>query len=170
MGRVQRRIRRLNDDDVDALQSLLESVPEYTQRFAGRLPAPGDAARVLAGRPETVAPVDKIGFGIWAGSELIAFADLLRGYPSEDVAYIGLLIVRADHQGIGAGRAFHAAVLDHVRGWPGIRTLRLSVVDTNAAANPFWRALGYAPTGQSAPYRREDGLQTSVAFWERPLD
>lgn len=168
---MQARIRQLTNDDVNALQSLLESVPDYTQRIAGRLPAPGDAANVLAGRPETLEPADKFGFGLWRHTDLIAFADVLRGYPTGDVAYIGLLVVSPDHQRIGTGRALHAALLNRVRAWRGIRRMRLSIVGTNAAAvNPFWAALGYAPTGETKPHRRDDGVETEVVFWERLLD
>lgn len=50
-----------------------------------------------------------------------------------------------------------------------VERLRLGVVATNASvAEPFWRALGYEPTGEEQPYRY-DHLVSTVALWERPL-
>lgn len=37
-------------------------------------------------------------------------------------------------------------------------------------AEPFWRALGYAPTGERRPWRRDDGVATSAAIWARVID
>ncbi|UMG94361.1 hypothetical protein [Nocardioides sp. TF02-7] len=56
-----------------------------------------------------------------------------------------------------------------VRGWPGIRTLRLAVVATNRdVAEPFWLALGYRPVGDPVPYRYAD-LETTAQRYELPL-
>lgn len=56
-----------------------------------------------------------------------------------------------------------------MRSVPGVGRLRLGIVATNAAvAEPFWRALGYTPTGETKPYRY-DHLESTVALWERPL-
>ncbi|SOC88107.1 Acetyltransferase (GNAT) family protein [Curtobacterium sp. 314Chir4.1] len=151
------------DGDVAALQDLLESVPDGFD------------------------PAGKAGLGLWEGERLVAFADVLLGYPVPSTAYIGLLVVRGGEQGRGLGRAMHEAVVERVRAASeGSRTghsdverlpvervpverLRLGVVATNASvAEPFWRALGYEPTGEEQPYRY-DHLVSTVALWERPL-
>ncbi|MFS2074239.1 hypothetical protein ACEN9R_05530, partial [Curtobacterium sp. CT11-133] len=50
-----------------------------------------------------------------------------------------------------------------------VERLRLAIVASNAAvAEPFWRALGYEPTGEEKPYRY-DHLVSTVALWERAL-
>lgn len=70
---------------------------------------------------------------------------------------------------LGLGRAMHDAVLDRVRASPEVERLRLGIVATSASvAEPFWRALGYEPTGERKPYRH-DHLETAVDLWERPL-
>jgi hypothetical protein len=40
-----------------------------------------------------------------------------------------------------------------MRGWDGCKRIRLSVVGANAQVLPFWRKLGFAPTGETKPYR-----------------
>ena len=160
------------DGDVAALQDLLESVPDYALRITGYPPGPSDGLSALLSVPDGFDPAGKVGLGLWEGERLVAFADVLLGYPSPAVAYIGLLVVRGGEQGRGLGRAMHDAVVGRVRaasGRSGVERLRLGIVASNASvAEPFWRALGYEPTGEEKPYRY-DHLVSTVALWERPL-
>ena len=160
------------DGDVGALQDLLESVPDYALRITGYPPGPSDGLSALLSVPDGFDPAGKVGLGLWEGERLVAFADVLLGYPSPAVAYIGLLVVRGGEQGRGLGRAMHDAVVGRVRaasGRSGVERLRLGIVASNASvAEPFWRALGYEPTGEEKPYRY-DHLVSTVALWERPL-
>lgn len=160
------------DGDVAALQDLLESVPDYALRITGYPPGPSDALSALLSVPDGFDPAGKAGLGLWEGERLVAFADVLLGYPTPAVAYIGLLVVRGDAHGRGLGRAMHHAVIGFVRSAPAaarVDRLRLGIVGTNASvAEPFWWALGYRPTGETKPYRY-DHLESTVALWERAL-
>lgn len=156
-------------DDVDALQQLLESVPDYAQRITGYPPAPADGLSALISVPDGFDPAGKHGLGLWDGERLVAFADVLLGYPGPATAYIGLLVVRGGEHGRGLGRSMHDGVVDLARGTPGVERLRLGIVATNAAvAEPFWRRLGYLPTGEQKPYRYAS-VESTVVLWERPL-
>ncbi|WP_144712628.1 GNAT family N-acetyltransferase [Curtobacterium pusillum] len=163
-------VRALDAGDVEALQALLETVPDYARRITGYPPGPSDGLSALLSVPDGYDPVGKLGIGLWSDDELVAFADVLLGYPDPSVAYIGLLVVRGGRQGAGVGRAMHDAVVERVRTVSGVERLRLGVVATNAeVAEPFWRALGYEPTGERGPYRY-DHLESTVALWERRLE
>lgn len=162
-------VRDLEHADVAALQELLESNPGYTERITGCPPGSSDALGVLISVPPDFDPVRKRGIGLWRGADLVAFADVLLGYPDPAAAYIGLLIVHGDHLGRGAGRELHDAVLDRVVRESSAERMRLGVVESNAAvAEPFWRALGYRPTGERKPYRY-DKLVSTVSLWERDV-
>lgn len=51
----------------------------------------------------------------------------------------------------------HQELVNVVREHLQIRSLRLSIVDTNAdVAEPFWVNLGYEPTGKTKPYASRD--------------
>lgn len=164
--------------DVAALQDLLESVPDYAERITGYPPGPSDGLSALIGVPDGFDPSGKHGLGLWDGDRLVAFADVLLGYPAPEVAYIGLLVVRGGAHGQGLGRAMHDEVVAFARASVGvgvpassvpITRLRLGIVATNAdVAEPFWRSLGYEPTGETKPYRY-DRLESTVTLWERPL-
>lgn len=103
------------------------------------------------------------------GQELVAFADVILGWPAEPVAHIGLLVTDGARRGEGLGRRMHDAVID-LAGWtPGIRSLRLSVVDTNAdLAVPFWTKLGYELSGEAMPYA-SGSVESTARIWVRPV-
>ena len=162
-------VRALAPDDVDALQDLLESVPSYAERITGYPPGASDGLSALITVPEGFDPSCKHGLGLWDDDRLLAFADVLVGYPDPAAAFVGLLVVRGGEHRRGLGRRMHDAVVDLARSSPAVTRLRLGIVATNAAgAEPFWRTLGYGPTGEVKPYRY-DHLVSSVALWERPL-
>jgi GNAT superfamily N-acetyltransferase len=160
--------RRLAGEDVDALQELLESVPDYAERITGYPPGAADGLSTLMIVPPDFDPDRKLGLGLWDGGALVAFADLLLGYPQAGVGYLGLLIVHGSRQHQGLGRAMHEEVVREAA-QARLERLRLGIVATNAeVAQPFWAALGYRATGEVRPYRY-DRLTSTVALWERPL-
>jgi len=163
-------VRELGETDVAAVQGLLEAVPDYARRVTGEPPGPADAVAALAQAPDGFDRAGKRAIGAWDGAELVGFADVLMGWPDEATAFIGLLIVRGDRQGQGLGRRLHDAVVERAYQACGPDgRLRLAIVDTNKdAAEPFWRALGYVPTGEVRPYRHGD-LISRAALWQRTI-
>jgi ribosomal protein S18 acetylase RimI-like enzyme len=162
-------LRVITPDDVDALQELIESDPAYTERITGYPPGASDAQSLLMMRPEELAEDAKVVLGAFDGPELVAVVDLLRGYPNEHTAFIGLLEVHAKHQGRGVGGTTYGMVQKYVEGgWPEVRTMRLAVVDTNAQVAGFWQRQGFEATGGARPYRY-DKLQSTARLYEKQL-
>jgi len=162
-------LRPITPDDVEALQDLIESDPGYTERVTGYPPGPADAQSLLMMRPENL-PEESIVLGAFTDNRLVAVVDLLRGFPREQTAHIGLLEVHWNHQGVGHGRATYQLVEQYVETtWPEIETMRLAIVDTNAhVATGFWKRQGFEPTGEERPYRY-DKLESTVRIYEKPL-
>ncbi|MFJ3383384.1 MULTISPECIES: GNAT family N-acetyltransferase [unclassified Curtobacterium] len=163
-------VRDLAQDDVDALQELLESFPAYAERITGYPPGPSDALSAVISVPPGFDPAGKRSIGLLEDGQLVAFADVLLGYPDPATAYIGLLIVHGSRRGDGLGRRLHDAVIDRVRQETGASRTRLGIVDSNAdVAEPFWTALGYERTGEIKPYRY-DKLRSTVSMWARSTE
>ena len=68
--------------------------------------------------------------------------DLVRGYPTETTAYIGLLLFSESHQGRGLGAQVLAYVRSLAQSW-GCRHLRIAVISTNVRAFGFWQREGF---------------------------
>lgn len=158
--------RKLTLSDAAELQGLLESNPGYTRRVSGRDPQRRDSQAILGALPPDINEDAKHAWGLWEGERLVAFVDVIRGYPGPEVAYIGLLVTSGDQSRSGLGKTVYEYVLGEIRRWHGISVVRLGVVASNAeAAEPFWQSLGFARTGESKPY--VDGTVTStVTIWE----
>jgi ribosomal protein S18 acetylase RimI-like enzyme len=163
-------LRAVEPDDVDAVQELIESDPGYTERITGYPPGSSDAQSLLMMRPESIPEDAKLVLGAWENDELVAVVDLLRGYPNESTAFIGLLEVHGKHQRRGLGAAAYGLVEQYVAGtWPEVEKLRLAVVDTNAdTAAKFWVAMGFRQTGEAKPYRY-DKLESVARLYEKQL-
>ncbi|WP_329483574.1 GNAT family N-acetyltransferase [Kribbella sp. NBC_01484] len=163
-------LRPIAPGDVDALQELIESDPGYTERITGYPPGPADAQSLLMMRPEGLPEEGKVVLGAFVANRLVAVVDLLRGYPNDHTAFIGLLEVHWNHQGSGLGRATYEEVQRHVEtSWPEVRTIRLAIVDTNARiATGFWLRQGFTATGEERPYRY-DKLESTARLYEKQL-
>ena len=162
-------VRRITQGQCAALQRMMESNLEYSRRVGGTELAPEAASEALSALPPGVLNSQKIDLGLWDGQELVAFADVILGWPAESVAHVGLLMTHGARQGGGLGRVMHDAVIDLVGRTPNIQSLRLSIVDTNAdLAEPFWAKLGYEPTGESVPYV-SGSVESTARIWTRPV-
>ncbi|MFJ2351373.1 GNAT family N-acetyltransferase [Glutamicibacter sp. NPDC087673] len=151
------------------LQRLMESNPGYSQCVTGAGPASDAAIQALSALPPKAQSEQKIDLGLWEGEELAGFADLIVGWPRPDTVHIGLLMVDGARHGRGLGKQIHEAVLDVIQDHPLITACRISIVDANAAeVEPFWKSLGYAPTGEISTYAVGD-KQSWARTWSRPI-
>ncbi|GAA1599957.1 hypothetical protein GCM10009804_65790 [Kribbella hippodromi] len=121
-------------------------------------------------RPEGVGEDAKVVLGAFVGERLVVVVDLIRGYPVERTAFVGLLQVHSSQQGRGYGGTTYALVERFVEDtWPEIGTLRLAVVDTNAqVAAGFWERQGFEATGEVRPYVY-DKLESTARLYEKQL-
>lgn len=163
------RIRTLSPNtDMRGLQEVLESAPHYSLNVSGKPQAPNAAEEVFAALPDNFVSSNKLVFGIELNSSLIGCIDLLKGFPSPDTVMIGLLLLRESHQAKGLGREAYNQLEVTLRDWPGVKTVRISVVKSNEEVLGFWKKLGFVETGVRRPY--QNGLVSSEAIiLEKPL-
>lgn len=149
----------LGEEDLPALQEVLDAAPGYRSR----VPGPHDARSVLAGG---IPGKDKLTLGLREGRDLVGVCDVLRGHPTPEVAYVGLLLLREDRQGGGLGRLAWELARERVRQeWPETRRFRLAVAVPNAQVLGYWRRMGFAETGERLPHEG-----TEVLLMESTVD
>lgn len=155
--------------DVSALQRLMLSNEGYTRRIEGGALGADAAQQVLSALPPGTTPEQKWCLGLWEGDLLVAFADVIVGWPEALTAHIGLLMTHGARVGRGLGRTLHTAVVEKLIDLRSVEAMRLAIVDTNASvAEPFWIKRGYVAAGEVVPY--ESGTVVSTArIWVRPL-
>jgi GNAT superfamily N-acetyltransferase len=155
---------RAEPEDMAEFQRVLEGAPGYFERVIGGPPGPAEAQSDYTTLPEGKGYEDKFVYGIFRNNDMVGCADVMRGYPAGDIAFIGLLLIAEAHQGQGIGRAAYKQIEALCRSWPGIRRMGLAVVETNAMVIPFWEKLGYLRMGETRPYRYGPVVSTSIVF------
>ena len=145
MDRIKHSYRRLHPTDpadVRDLQRILEAAPSYSRLVEGRDP-PATAGRdELAALPPGKTHDDKFTFAIEHDGQLIGCADLMRGHPDPNTAYLGLLLFAETFQGQGHGVAALVYLETLAASW-GCTAMRLAVIATNLHALQFWQRQGF---------------------------
>jgi RimJ/RimL family protein N-acetyltransferase len=141
------------------LQEVYEKTPGYFIKVRGTPAEPQAAERTFSMIPDGMSYEDKFTFGMFLKSELIGIVDLIRGYPDDRTAFIGLFLIAEPYQKLKLGfQSFHE-LESEVRKWPEVQKLRLSVLETNSQVIPFWKKCGFSPTGERKPH--EEGIVKS---------
>ena len=151
---MQLRPLRGEPDEMAELQAVIEGAPMYAERITGAPPGYADAQSLYSVLPPDKGYEDKFVFGIYADGKMIGCADLIRGFPDEHTAHLGLLLLAEPFQRKGLGSAAYRAIEDFIRQWGArCQRVRIGVVRTNDDVLPFWTKLGFKPTGEVKPYR-----------------
>jgi len=90
---------------------------------------------------------------IYAGEEPVGFVMLSYDKPHRDLEqpyryFLWRLLIDARHQGHGYGRAAMELVIEHLRDRPNATGLVTSVHPGPGSPGPFYRGLGFEPTGE----------------------
>jgi ribosomal protein S18 acetylase RimI-like enzyme len=161
-------VRFMERNDEAQVRALLESDPDFFMSTQGAPPRLIDALSLLNEIPEGKQLSDKFVYVVFnRNGDLSAVIDLLRGYPKDDIWYLGLIFVAPANRGLGLGTRALEAICAHVRQQGG-HALRLGVVREHLRA----RAL-YDRTGFHFLYERlrslPNGFKVTIDVLERGL-
>ena len=150
------------EENLNELQLVHEQAPTYSLNISGELPSSNAAAEVFSAIPENFNYDKKFVIGVWLENELIGIMDLLRGYPNNETAMLGLLLLKEKYQGKGLGKKSFEELLIFINSWAEINKMRISVIENNRQVLEFWHSLGFIETGVRRPY--ENGKVISEAI------
>lgn len=85
---------------------------------------------------------NKIYISIWEKDKIIGVLDLLKGYPEQNCAWIGLLLIHGELHGKRIGSNIVAAVLEAAKN-TGYETVQLGVIENNLQGLKFWDKHGF---------------------------
>lgn len=162
------KMRRATRDDISTVQRLFDLAPDYTRRVDGRDPQPDEGEQMFAALPPNKTQADKLIYIFDSTSDALGCADVIRGYPSKEIAWIGLLMFSKAHQSKGFGKRAYSLLEDSISKWSEIKAIRLSVVMTNSEIIPFWKKQGFIQIGELRPYKGAK-VETSVMIMEKIL-
>ncbi len=119
------------------------------------------------GLPPGCVPADKSLLGFYVGERIAGVSLTVRRWNAPHKAHIGLLMLAPAFRGQGNGRRAYAKIEALAKTWPGIRCLRLAVIDGNHAGMQFWRRMGFVANGERRD-REPPYLGDKIVF-EKPL-
>jgi diamine N-acetyltransferase len=129
-------------EDVEALQALFFAAPRYSQIVFGKAVEGNEAMEAFTSLPPGKTLGDKLVLGFYKGEELVGCADVIRGYPSPEIAFIGLLLFSEKNQNRGLGVIALQHIEELARDW-SCSAIRLAVIATNTHALSFWMREGF---------------------------
>ena len=125
------------------IEAFFEQASDYALLESGVSNPQSEATDLLYSLPEEKTEKDKFVYGVFDEThQLIGVVDLIKNFPEKGEVMLGLLdfIPRVRHQGLG--QAVHQVLVEKVK-LAGGQSLRIGVLQENAAALRFWKALGY---------------------------
>ncbi len=85
---------------------------------------------------------DKYYIGFFEDNSLVANMDLILGYPTAEIAFIGLLMTNVLYQNKGIGSSIVGDVCNYLKQL-GYKKVRIGVDKENPQSNSFWRKNGF---------------------------
>lgn len=160
-------LRPLGIDDEGLVDAILDQLQTYSMNVDG-VPKMADGARhLLTATPRGFEADAKHVFAVDSGADTVGVVDIIRDFPSEATAFIGLLAIVEPRQGNGCGRAALEAIEAFAKSDLGARKLRLAVVATNPVMG-FWNRMGFQETGEVQQYTGE-ALTSTAHLMEKVL-
>ncbi|AWX95180.1 GNAT family N-acetyltransferase [Streptococcus suis] len=138
-------VRKLADADLEPVLALYQTNPLYFEHFPP-LPSLESLANDLVDCPPGKELSDKYFLGFWDKERLVAILDLIDGYPTAEIAYIGLFMVDSRLAGQGLGSKIIAELLSQLASH--FKKVRLGYVESNPQSSHFWSKVGFCPTGE----------------------
>ena len=137
----QYNVRALKESDID---NILEIYKEHTlfHQYSSRIPCREVILKDMYITPPKTDAKQKYYIGFYRGDELIAVLDLIDGYPSSDIAYIGFFMVKASIQGKQIGSLIIKEALDYLK-TINKTAVRLAINRGNPQSTHFWKKNGF---------------------------
>ena len=135
-------VRALTERDADAVLAIYRENGLFF-RHCGAKPTREQVLEDMTVTPPKTATSAKHFVGFFREEELIAVMDLIDGYPTPDVAYLGLFMLKAAEQGKRRGSAILRETEASLKA-EGFRAIRLAINKGNPQSTHFWQKNGYA--------------------------
>lgn len=146
-------VRRLDINDVDAVYDMScknEIFYKYHPPFVTKQSILED----MEALPPHKSYDDKYYVGFYEDNTLVANMDLILGYPTEEIAFIGLLMTNVLYQNKGVGSSIVRDVCTYLK-LLGYKKVRIGVDKENPQSNSFWNKNGFCIIAENEYYVME---------------
>lgn len=134
-------VRRLTESDIESIYKLCKGNTLFYQ-YCEAEPTREQILRDLHITPSGVSEDRKYYIGFYQNNGLIAVMDLIDGFPTENIGFIGFFMVSATIQGHGIGSRIVADVADYLKE-TGKISIQLGIDKGNPQSTSFWKKNGF---------------------------
>ena len=138
--------RILTPSDIELILDLVQKNMQF-YKYTEAKPIRKQILRDMSATPPRTDPSDKYYFGFFDGDVLVAIMDLVEGYPTKDIAYIGFFMMNASYQGKGEGSDIVNRVLSYISS-TGAKAVHLAIDKGNPQSTRFWQKNGFKILGE----------------------
>ena len=131
----------LNNNNLDEILNILKDNPQF-YKYTDSEPTKEEVINDMKITPPGIDISRKYYIGFYKSNELIAIMDLIDGYPSEDVAYIGFFMINNKYQGQGIGSSI-IYDLERYLNEIGKKSIQLAIDKGNPQSTNFWQKNGF---------------------------
>lgn len=131
----------LNNNNLDEILNILKDNPQF-YKYTDSEPTKEEAINDMKITPPGIDISRKYYIGFYKSNELIAIMDLIDGYPSEDVAYIGFFMINNKYQGQGIGSSIIYDLERYLKEI-GKKSIQLAIDKGNPQSTNFWQKNGF---------------------------
>lgn len=134
-------VRTLNINDVDIIYDM-SCKNEIYYKYHPPFVTKESIAEDMRALPPDKSYDDKYYVGFFDDGLLVANMDLILGYPTDEIAFIGLFMTNIRYQNKGIGSDIIGDVCNYLQ-QSGYRKVRIGVDKGNPQSNSFWQKNGF---------------------------
>lgn len=134
-------VRRLGEPDVDGILAIYRENPQF-YRYCEAKPTRAQVLSDLRVAPPGIGQENKYYVGFYDKETPVAVMDLIDGYPTPEIVYIGFFMMNRALQGRGLGSEIIREVAAYLK-QTGRAAIRLAIDRENPQSTHFWRKNGF---------------------------
>jgi RimJ/RimL family protein N-acetyltransferase len=134
-------VRFLKENDIDLVIGVCNGNPLFYEYTIAR-PTKENLLEDMRLTPPGIDLKDKYYVGYFDNETLVAVLDLIDGWPSKEVAYIGFFMMNHSYQGKNIGSSIIKELSIYLKSL-NVKYLRLAVDDGNPQSLHFWHKNGF---------------------------
>ena len=142
------KIRILNESDAELIVDLCKGNTLF-YRYTEAKPTIDNVLEDMKALPPGMTLKDKYYIGFFDENDLVAIMDIIDGWPSKDIAYIGFFMMNVNYQGKNIGSSIIYEIESYMKSI-GKTSTRLAVDDGNPQSSHFWMKCGYTPIKETS--------------------
>lgn len=134
-------VRFLKENDSDLVIDLCKGNPLFYEYTIAR-PTKENLLEDMKLTPPGIDLIDKYYVGYFDNETLVAVLDLIDGWPSKDIAYIGFFMMNSSYQGKNIGSSIINDLSIYLKSI-NVKYIRLAVDNGNPQSSHFWNKNGF---------------------------